>query len=202
MFRITGLVVIISLFITLSALLVLWPSVLSPLIYLAAIQNEMKEDLSSVQLPPRYLSRMDEMGDLYRSFLSLAARVTKAIQETRAARENLQFQVEERTKELLQTQADYREIFENALQGIVITTPEGKFENANPAFVQMMGFNSLEDLKNQISNIGHQMWVHPDKRTEMLDILKAESRASFETELQKKDGEPIWVSMAVWAKRI
>ncbi len=98
-------------------------------------------------------------------------------------------------------EADFREIFENAPQGIVKTTLDGKFENANRAFATMLGFDSLEDLKSHISNIDHQLWIYPEDRESMIDKLQKEDNQSLETRFRKKNGEEIWVSMSVWGKR-
>ena len=40
----------------------------------------------------------------------------------------------------------YRSIFENSLDGIYRSTPEGRFIDVNPAFVKMLGYESKEEL--------------------------------------------------------
>ena len=95
---------------------------------------------------------------------------------------------------------EYRGIFEYALQGIVVTTPEGKLEKANSAFSKMLGYSSPKDLMKCINNMGEQIWVDPSERTAMLETLTREDKAYAEVRFRRRDGRAIWVSMAVWGK--
>ena len=40
----------------------------------------------------------------------------------------------------------YRALFENALEGIFRSTPEGHFLEVNPALVRMLGYESVEEV--------------------------------------------------------
>ena len=48
---------------------------------------------------------------------------------------------------LKESEEKYRTLFEQAQIGIYQTTPEGEILNANPAILQMLGFESLDELK-------------------------------------------------------
>ena len=93
---------------------------------------------------------------------------------------------------------EYREIFENAPQGIVVTTFDGQFIRANQAFASILGFASFTELQSHITDIGHQIWVDPQARLDMINRLHSEKKVYLETQFWCKNGEPIWVSMAVW----
>src|SRR5438046_7034066 len=43
---------------------------------------------------------------------------------------------------LREAEQKYRDIFENAVEGIFHTTPDGRFITANPAMARMLGFSS------------------------------------------------------------
>ncbi len=45
----------------------------------------------------------------------------------------------------------YRTLFENAIEGIFQTTPEGKCITANPALARMHGYDSAEDFVTTFS---------------------------------------------------
>ncbi|MEI6153263.1 MAG: PAS domain-containing protein, partial [Deltaproteobacteria bacterium] len=47
---------------------------------------------------------------------------------------------------LLQSKENYRSITDNALNGIYRKTEDGKFLMANPAFLGMLGYTSLEEM--------------------------------------------------------
>jgi PAS domain S-box-containing protein len=104
---------------------------------------------------------------------------------------------------LLLAEAKYRSIFENAVEGIFQTTPEGRFISINPAVVHIHGYDSIEDMMNAISGTGtKQLYVNPEKRKEYMHLLKDKGRVeNFEAEMYKKDGTRIWTSMNVRAAR-
>jgi len=90
----------------------------------------------------------------------------------------------------------YRDIFENAIEGIYQVTPEGKFITANAAFARMAGYDSPEELIDHIQNIQTQLYVHPEDRIRFLDQIREKGLVNnFETEFKRKDGSAFWVSI-------
>src|SRR5260370_4287954 len=61
----------------------------------------------------------------------------------------------------------YRSVYENAMEGIFQTTPEGRYLSANPALARMLGYASPEELIASIHDIGRQLCVRPASRLEM-----------------------------------
>jgi len=97
---------------------------------------------------------------------------------------------------LRQAEKKYRSLFENAVEGIYQTTREGQFLMANPAFFSMLGYSSFEELKSSITDISHQLYVNPEDRTHILELIEKEGVAKgYETQFYKKDGTTIWVSI-------
>ena len=91
---------------------------------------------------------------------------------------------------------DYRSIFENSIEGICQTTPEGRFISVNPAIVRMLGYGSPEDLISSVTDVATQIYVNSEDRREMQSILEQEGQViGFETQLYRKDGCVIWVSI-------
>ncbi len=89
----------------------------------------------------------------------------------------------------------YRKIFENAIEGIFQSSPDGRYLNANPALAAIFGFSSPEELMNTVSDIGAQGYVEPDRRDELVKLLeKNGSVADFESRMYRKDGSIIWIS--------
>jgi DNA-binding NtrC family response regulator len=64
----------------------------------------------------------------------------------------------ETRREAKRAEARYRTLFNRVPVGITSTTPEGVLLAANPAFVQMLGFADVEELKR--ANIA-EVWVNP-----------------------------------------
>jgi PAS domain S-box-containing protein len=70
---------------------------------------------------------------------------------------------------LQESEEKYRSIFENAALGIFRSTPEGKYEEVNAAFANILGFASPQKMLNEVSDISKLY-----KRAEDRDKLKEE----------------------------
>lgn len=96
---------------------------------------------------------------------------------------------------LRQAEEKYRSIFENAIEGIFQTTPQGSYLSANPALARIYGYNSPEDLIIKVTDIAQQLYVNPQRRTEFMEsIQKYGSVQGFESQVYRVDGSIIWVS--------
>jgi PAS domain S-box-containing protein len=97
-------------------------------------------------------------------------------------------------------EARYRNIFENAAEGIFQTTVEGRFISCNPATARILGYDSPEELITGTSDIGSQLYVHPQQRSELLEILQHRSKIkNYEVEFYRKDGKKQWTLLSVHA---
>lgn len=89
----------------------------------------------------------------------------------------------------------YRSIFENAIEGIYQTSPEGKYLNFNPALARIYGYDSPEDLIKGISDIQNQLYVDHNKRSEFVALMRAYGQVqNFEAQVYRKNGDIIWIT--------
>jgi PAS domain S-box-containing protein len=96
--------------------------------------------------------------------------------------------------ERLELQEKYRQLFENAVQGIFQTSPTGKYLAANQAHADMLGYSSAEELMAGIEDIGQQVYADPQQRREFLRLVEEQGVVrGFETEAVRRDGSRIWV---------
>jgi PAS domain S-box-containing protein len=86
---------------------------------------------------------------------------------------------------LLESEKRYRTLFENSLDGIYKSTPEGKFVNVNPALVKMLGYNFEQDLLE--IDIKTQLYISPQDR------LSIVSEGIEQFILKKKDGSVLHI---------
>jgi two-component system, cell cycle sensor histidine kinase and response regulator CckA len=97
---------------------------------------------------------------------------------------------------LSEAEKNYRDIVEHAEEGIFRTAPDGRFLMANKAIAAMLGYNSPEELLNAAADISKRMYVRPEDRDEALRTIGEEGAVrGYETELFRKDGSRIWISM-------
>ena len=64
---------------------------------------------------------------------------------------------------LQQAEAKYRQIFENAAQGIYQSSLDGRYISANTALAKLYGYRSAEELMANVTNIGQQLYVDPNR---------------------------------------
>ncbi len=90
----------------------------------------------------------------------------------------------------------YHSIFENAVEGIFQSSPEGFFININPAMAEIFGYDSADEMRSEIRDIASQLYVHPQDRDVFRRILNEKGEIiGFETQMHRKDGSIIWASI-------
>ena len=96
---------------------------------------------------------------------------------------------------LVQAEEKYRGIFENALEGIFQTAPDGNLISVNPALAQIYGYDSPEELIASVNDIERQLYVLPHRRQEFFVLMEKYGTVSeFESEVYRRDGSIIWIS--------
>jgi len=97
-----------------------------------------------------------------------------------------------------QAEAKYRGIFENAAEGIIQVTRDGRLLSCNPAAAAILGYESPEEMTRRITDIGHQVYVQPELRDKLYDRLgKGRAVTNFDLEFYRKDGSRRWVQLSV-----
>jgi diguanylate cyclase (GGDEF)-like protein/PAS domain S-box-containing protein len=89
----------------------------------------------------------------------------------------------------------YRSLFDNAIEGIFRTSPDGRYLDANPALARIYGFDSPLELMNSLSDIGAQLYVDPGRRQEFIATMQRNASVTrFESQVRRHDGRLIWIS--------
>ena len=98
---------------------------------------------------------------------------------------------------LRESEAKYRDIFEHAIEGLFQITLEGSFIRANPAMAGILGYDSPEELVEQVTDIRQQLYVRPQDRDALvLAIHTYGAVLAREVEFLRKDRQIIWVSIS------
>lgn len=96
---------------------------------------------------------------------------------------------------LRQAETKYRSIFENAVEGIFQTTPEGRYLSANSALAGIYGYETVDKMLAELANLNHQLYVDPDRRAEFVAQFGTRRQVSkFESQIYRRDGSKIWIS--------
>jgi PAS domain S-box-containing protein len=94
-------------------------------------------------------------------------------------------------RELRQSEERYRRFVERSLSGIFRSTLDGRLLECNDAFARMLGYSSrAECMAGQLG----ARYVDPTARDRFIGlILEHGAVEDFESELQTRDGESIWI---------
>lgn len=96
---------------------------------------------------------------------------------------------------LRRTEERYRLIFENAIEGIFQTTPDGRILNANPAVARILGYLSPEHLMSEVHDIAADIYVQKMERSNFVSMISAQGRVTnYEFQARRADGVIIWVA--------
>ena len=110
--------------------------------------------------------------------------LSRDITELQTAREQLE-----------RTEANYRGLVQNAVDGIFQTTPDGRYLNANLALAKMYGFDTVDELMASRTDIEHQLYVDPKQRDRFEELLNRNDKIDhFDSEVYRKNGRKIWIS--------
>jgi PAS domain S-box-containing protein len=91
---------------------------------------------------------------------------------------------------LRQLEEKYRSLFEESKDVIYISTPKGKLLDINPAGVDLLGYNSKEEML-QIE-IAHDLFVDPRQREVLQQLMEDKGFIrNYEEVLRRKDGKKI-----------
>jgi len=125
-------------------------------------------------------------------------RFTAQAAEIQQANEQLRGEITERNRvedALRNAEEKFRSIFENAVEGIYQSNAEGRFLSINPALARMYGYDTPEEARESITNIGQQIYVHAANREKIAQMLvEQDSMHGFEYLVYRRDGSTFWVS--------
>jgi len=92
------------------------------------------------------------------------------------------------------SEARYRRLFEEALEGIFRTRPDGAIVDVNPAFARMVGHASPDAL---IGTNAAALYADPEDRRRISEQLRrVDVVEGFEARWRKKNGEPLTVEIS------
>ena len=96
-----------------------------------------------------------------------------------------------------QTEEKYRNIYENAMEGIFQIGPDGGFISANPSLAHIHGYDSPEDLTKTVSDI-RSLYINPDDHHRLINLLFEQGAVqNYEAKMYRKDGSLQWISTNV-----
>ncbi|MGE4559802.1 MAG: Cache 3/Cache 2 fusion domain-containing protein [Desulfobulbus sp.] len=178
----SGAAFVITLLVVLAGTVISW-TITRPIRQMTAMAERIIEgDLT--QTMEEYTGR-DEIGLLARTFNHMTGELKR------------------NTATLREREEEFRGIFENAMEGVFQSSLEGRFLKVNPAFAELLGYESPEALMEAVSDIRHQFYVRPEERDQLLAIIGQQKKISgFEVQCYRRDGSMIWISASAGLRSI
>jgi len=167
------------------------------------VTQRLREQYPATDLPIVLLTAKTQVADLVTGLAAGANDyLTKPIaREELLARIRTHLNLSQLREALQIEESKYRSMFENAVEGIFQSSPDGQLLNVNPAYAELFGYDSPAAMLRSIQEVSGQLYVNPDRRTEFKRLLNEQGEIrDFEFEAYKRDRTPIWVS--VWARAV
>jgi len=132
-----------------------------------------------------YISRVDKTFDLLELPVKNADGTVSKLSIYRDITRRKQ-----REQELWTSEQDYRRLFEHVGVGVYISSKEGKFLNANPALVKMLGYKDKDEFLR--IDIAKDLYLRPEDRAKFQEMIERDGRViDYEVEFKRRDGRPI-----------
>jgi hypothetical protein len=163
-------------------------------------------------LPPGSLEALHSVANQ----MALGIQRQQSDEAIRLAHDRLEHRVQERTEQLArandvlrkeilerqrteralrQAEEKYRTIFENAIDGIFQTSPDGYFLSANPAMARILGYSTVEELITSVRHVGRQVYVDPARRLRFVQMMEEYGAViEFESQVYRREGTIIWIT--------
>src|SRR5678815_3680000 len=96
---------------------------------------------------------------------------------------------------LLEAEEKYHGVFDNLVEGIFQTTPDGRYLMANAALARIYGYDNPEELMRDLTDISRRLYVEENRRDEFIRLMQQNDvLTGFESQIFRKDGRIIWIS--------
>ncbi|ACK67413.1 putative PAS/PAC sensor protein [Rippkaea orientalis PCC 8801] len=151
-----------------------------PILRVSQASNELAHGNLDQHLDSSFIS---EINTLANSFNRMAGQLKDSFET-----------LERKNQELRLAEENYRSIFENALEGIFQSSPEGRYLKVNSAMARIYGYESPQEMLETITDISTQIYVNPTDQAQFQDQMENNDQAqNLEYQVYRKDGEIIWI---------
>lgn len=98
-------------------------------------------------------------------------------------------------QQLADAELRYRSIFDSGSEGLFQTSMDGLYLAANPALATIYGYSSPAQLIAELRNVGRQLYVDPERRSEFTTRMQADGEVrDFVSAVRRRDGSIVWIS--------
>jgi diguanylate cyclase (GGDEF)-like protein/PAS domain S-box-containing protein len=104
----------------------------------------------------------------------------------------------EKERDLRIATARYRNILDNAVEGIAEFSAQGEFLDVNPALARMLGYMTPSEVLEDARKKPFKFYVDPLQREAMVELVRAHGHVQrFEIQVRRRDGGSSWLSLSL-----
>ncbi len=97
-------------------------------------------------------------------------------------------QINKKSRQLIESETQYRTLFESTPDGVIVSDADGRIVSANPAAAAIMGYENPEEL---IGKAGIDFYYNPEDRKKMLSQLMAKDELKdYQLTIRQFSGKP------------
>jgi len=97
-----------------------------------------------------------------------------------------------------EAEKQFRDIYENAVEGIFQSSLDGRFLSANSSLIKTYGYSSFEEMQTKLASIERSLYIQPNRRQEFLAVMEQQDVINdFRSQVYRADGSIIWISETV-----
>ncbi len=140
------------------------------------------------------ISSRDEIGYLAQAFSTMVTN----LKQTMDTLENRMADLHRSEELLKKSEKKYRDIFENAVEGIFQTDVDGRIVSVNPAMAGIVGYRSPREMILDLNHEAAQVYADPSERKTLLNMISDKSQITdYETRFIRKDRTIIPVAVSI-----
>ena len=166
-----------------------------PVVFVTAIKGDKESRIKALEVgADGFLTKPIDEPELIAQIRAMV-KIKAATDQKRQEKDLLKTLVAERTRELENSQAQLKGIFDNLQDAYFQADLSGHFTIVSPSAVKIYGFESIDELIGQPAEM---LYFDLQDRNSMLSVLHSAGRIrDFVCQARKKDGSPFWASMNV-----
>ena len=96
-------------------------------------------------------------------------------------------------KELKRAERQYRNMYQNAVQGMFQSRLSGKLIRANPSYARILGYDSVDEVLSLKEGTNKFYFSSEDRAKMIRAVQKKGAVINHELQLKRKDGKPVWI---------
>ena len=96
-------------------------------------------------------------------------------------------------EELKRAEQQYRNMYQNAVQGMFQSRLSGEFIRLNPSYANILGYDSVDEVLS-LKEGDNKFYFSSEDRTRMIRaVQKKGTVVNYELRLKRKDGKQVWI---------